>query len=207
MPTLTENSRDRASPPRRSKQIAEENLNRFDLLSWVLPKKTDDEKRIAYKNGRNVWMDNQAIILIGHHELSLHANVFDSRTIFKPKDCDHVKACNVPWGQRDPENQELRTDSPCFILEIFLLLLSNAAKQRWKIAQMDNATAFLLARGFDWDVFARPLSKEVDRSRLWRLTAASYGLADTGRINTWPSDLALTMKFRLNRSKYESLLY
>lgn len=47
------------------------------------------------------------------------------------------------------------------------------------------------------------LSKDV----LWQLTAAAYGLADSGRLWYLRSDNALTEIFGLTRSKYEPNLY
>ena len=113
----------------------------------------------------------------------------------------------VPWGHRDNDRDDLRSDSPCVNLEIFRLVLSISAEYKWTIAQMDIKTAYLQAQGFNRQIFVRPPKEVKDRSGLWKLCAPAYGLVDSGRLWYRTSDCALISDYHLTRSRYEHTLY
>lgn len=71
---------------------------------------------------------------------------------------------------------------------------------------MDITAAFLHARSFKPKLFVRSLMEEQDQSKLWHLTVAACGIADSGRLRYLTSDSALTIRFGLSRSKNESML-
>lgn len=166
-----------------------------------------DEKKYAYLDEKHNWEEKNAFIRINRNRLPPGSNLIGSHVIYKRKDNGKPKARIVPWGHRDTAKNDLRCDSPCLNLEILRLMLSIAAEQRWEIGQMDVKAAFLQSKGFNRDVYIRPPKEEDDKETLWKLTAAAYGLADSGRLWYLTSDRSLTQSYGLTRSKYEATLY
>lgn len=82
-----------------------------------------------------------------------------------------------------------------------------ATKQDWEIEQRDVAATYLQAPGFDHEVAVKSLKEDSDCTVFWSVTAAVYGLADSGRLWYITSDNVLTAPFRLKRSEFESTLY
>lgn len=113
----------------------------------------------------------------------------------------------MPWGHRDDDRDQLRSDSPCVNLQIFRLVLSIAAERCWSIGQMDIRTAFLQAKGFERVIYVKPPVEENDPSGLWKLLAAAYGLVDSGRLWYQTGDNALVSGHNLTRSMFEHTLY
>lgn len=83
------------------------------------------------------------------------ANVIGSHIIFSRKDDGRHNGRIVPWGHRTIQRYDLRSDSPCVILEVFRLILSLATEHGWTLGQMDIRTAYWKAHGFYRDVFVR----------------------------------------------------
>eukprot|EP00171_Calliarthron_tuberculosum_P021088 IDg21088t1 len=73
--------------------------------------------------------------------------------------------------------------------------------------EMDIKAAYLQAQGFERTIYVRPPREEGRSDVLWRLTAAAYGLVDSGRLWYMTSDTTLTEKFGLTKSKFEQTLY
>jgi len=118
-----------------------------------------------------------------------------------------VKARICPWGHRDKEKEWHRSDAPCMSMEIFRLVLSLATEFKWEIGEMDITAAYLQAKGFDRDVYVKPPKEDNSSNVLWLLTAAAYGLTNSGRLWYLTSDHSLTEIFGLSRSTFEPTLY
>lgn len=168
---------------------------------------SSEERRRAYASEFNSWVAEDAFIRVERSSVRKDANVIGSHTVFHRKDDGRVKARIVPWGHRDLERDELRSDSPCANLEIFRLVLSIAAEHAWELGQMDITAAFLQASGFDREVYVRPPKEANDATGLWKLQAAAYGLVNSGRLWYRTSDYALVSEHKLTRSRYEPTLY
>lgn len=180
------------------------------LTTYISKTKNDltkSECRDAFSRELESWKENDAFIRVPYSSIPRDANIIGSHTIFKRKDDRSVKARIVPWGHRDNEREDLRSDSPCVNLDIFRLVLSFAAEFKWTIAQMDVKTAFLQALGFDRKVFVKPPKEANDLSGLWELRAPAYGLVDSGRLWYRTSDSALITEYNLTKSRYEHTLY
>lgn len=72
---------------------------------------------------------------------------------------------------------------------------------------MDAEADFLQAQGFLREIFVRPTKEASDPHALWFLLAASYGLADFGRLWYRNNDDALVNTYKLSGSDYEPTLY
>lgn len=168
---------------------------------------TESERSGAFARELQSWIDIEAYVPVPIKEAPPGSNVIGSHTVFRRKDDGSVKARIVPWGHRDSERDELRSDSPCVNLDTFRLVLSIAAEHAWVLGQMDIKTAFLQAKGFDRDVYVRPPKEADDKSRYWKLLAPAYGLTDSGRLWYRTSDQALITDHNLTRSRYEATLY
>ncbi len=135
------------------------------------------------------------------------SNIIGSHTDYRRKMDGRVKARIVPWVHRDTEKYFLRTDAPSMNMEVFRLVVSISVEMQWDICEMDVTAAFLQARGFNRDIFVRPPREEGAQGVLWKLTAAAYGLVDSGRLWYLTSDSALVNKFKITKSKLENTLY
>lgn len=92
-------------------------------------------------------------------------------------------------------------------MEVFRLIISISVEMRWNICEMDVNAAFLQAKSFNRDVFVRPHKEKGAKGILCKLTAAAYGLADSGRLWYPTSDSALREKFKFSESKLENTHY
>ena len=134
--------------------------------------------------------------------LLVHTWFFTRKTSGTPK----AKIC--PWRHKDKEEHFLRNDAPCMLMDLLRLLLSIAATQKWKIGEMDSTAAFLQANGFARAVYViSPKNHEINNDVLWMLTAAAYGLRDSGRLWYLTSNTSLTDTYGLTRCKTENALY
>lgn len=127
---------------------------------------SNEELRREYATEFNCWVREKAFIRVGRSSVPKDANIIGSHTIFSRKDNGRAKARIVPWGHRDIQRHDLRSDSPCVNLEVFRWILSLSADHVWALGKMDIRTAFLQAHGFDPDVFARPPKQSNDPSGL-----------------------------------------
>lgn len=71
----------------------------------------------------------------------------------------------------------LRNDDGCFRLE-----LSIATEMNLKIYEIGGTGAHLQVQGFDREGYVKPPSKYSKPNILSKLTAAPYGLVDSGRL-------------------------
>eukprot|EP00171_Calliarthron_tuberculosum_P023568 IDg23568t1 len=165
------------------------------------------ERRISYAKERNAWDVKEAIMVVERRSVNPNSNIIGSHVVYKRKPDGSVKARIVPWGHRDLEKDDLRSDSPCMNPENFRLLLSISVEKNWEIAEMDIAAAYLQATGFIRDIFVVPPREEQVRGVLWKLKKAAYGLADGGRLWYLTSDQALCDEFGLTKSPLESTVY
>ncbi len=165
------------------------------------------EKREAYEREAKNWRDMRAMKVIPAKSVPADANIIGSHTDYRRKMDGTVKGRIVPWGHRDSEKHYLRTDAPSMNMEVFRLVVSISVEKKWDICEMDVTAAFLQAKGFERDVYVRPPREEGAKAVLWKLTAAAYGLADSGRLWYLTSDSALREKFQLSKSKLENTLY
>eukprot|EP00171_Calliarthron_tuberculosum_P022319 IDg22319t1 len=165
------------------------------------------EKRDAYAIERNVWEEKEAFKAIPKHLVDIDANIVGSHVVYKRKHTGKVKARIVPWGHRDADKDNLRSDSPCMNPEVFRLVLSISVEMGWPIGEMDIAAAYLQALGFTREIYMKPPKEETKRDVYWKLSKAAYGLADSGRLWYLTSDSALTKLCGLSRSNLEHTLY
>lgn len=169
---------------------------------------TDDERMEAFDRELAEWdrldaydeVEKKAI----NHEKE---NVIGSHVVYKRKLDGSAKARIVPWGHRDKDKDYLRGDAPSVSFDIFRLVLSLCVAFRWVIGQMDVKAAFLQARGFNRRIFVRPPREAAAHGILWLLTAAAYGLTDSGRLWYLTSNHDLIHKHGLTRSRYDHTLY
>eukprot|EP00171_Calliarthron_tuberculosum_P023073 IDg23073t1 len=145
---------------------------------------TNTEKRSSYAAERNNWDRMQAIQIVSRKDIPPDANLIGSHVIYKRKQDGRVKARIVPWGHKDAEKEF-----------------------SWAIGEMDVTAAFLQAQGFKRQVYVRPPRDECAADQFWRLTAAAYGLCDSGRLWYLTSDAALRSGFGLTRSRLEPTMY
>lgn len=148
-----------------------------------------------------------AFVRVSRSSVAIGANIIGSYTLFLRKDDDTPKARIVPLGHRDSDRHNIRSDSPCVNLEIFCLILSLAAENRWIIGQMDIRTEFIQARGFKRILYVIPKKDENDPEGLWKLLAAAYGLVDSGRLWYCSCEHALIDDNGLTKYNYEHTLY
>ena len=84
-------------------------------------------------------------------------------------------------NQEDASN--LSTYAPTFSKEMMIFVTSVSATQKWDIETMDVEKAVLQSRQLDRDVYINP-PKEAggsDKSQVWKLKTAVYGLGDATR--------------------------
>ena len=64
-----------------------------------------------------------------------------------------------------------------------MFVMSIAATQKWEIETMDVEKAFLQSRHLERDVFINPPKEATgnDRSKVWKLKTAVYGIGDAAR--------------------------
>ena len=136
-----------------------------------------------------------------------NANVVGSHVVYSRKSTGVVKARLCPWGHRDKEKGYLRSGAPCMNFKIFRLVLSIAAEHHCSIGQMDVKAAFLQAKDFHKDVYVKPSKEEHGSETYWKITAAAYGLTESGRLWYLTSDSALMEVYGLRKSQYENTLY
>jgi len=191
-------------------------LGKFDSSSYftsfiteaiTLSPITPVERMTSFAKERENWVSKSAFIPVAMHSTPKSANIIGSHVVYRRKPTGIVKARIVPWGHRDIEKDYLRTDAPCLSPELFRLVISIATEKKWEQGEMDITAAFLQARGFDREIYVRPPKEESTRGVYWKLTAAAYGLVDSGRLWYLTSDSALTQKFGLSKSKLEPTLY
>eukprot|EP00171_Calliarthron_tuberculosum_P001417 IDg1417t1 len=168
---------------------------------------TNAEKMESFARERKVWSDKNAFEEVPGNSVPQGSNVIGSHVVYRRKNTGVVKGRIVPWGHRDCDKDMLRCDAPCMNFEVFRLILSFAAERKWTLGEMDVKAAYLQAKGFERDIYVHPPREEQSRGVLWKLTAAAYGLADSGRLWYLTSDAALTSEFGLTKSKYEPTLY
>eukprot|EP00171_Calliarthron_tuberculosum_P018277 IDg18277t1 len=168
---------------------------------------TDGERKASFEAEHQVWVDKSAFKEVLRDSIPTGANVIGSHVIYRRKSTGLVKARIVPWGHRDVEKEFLRTDAPCMNLEVFRLVLSLAAEFKWILGEMDIKAAYLQAKGFERTIYVRPPKEVQCRDYLWQLTAAAYGLADSGRLWYLTSDAALTDEFGLSKSEISEFEY
>jgi hypothetical protein len=94
-----------------------------------------------------------------------------------------VKARLCVRGDRDPQKENVETDSPTACRQSQRLWLHLAACRGWTPRSIDISTAFLNGAEFDGDgarqVYVRPpVEARVPETHIWRLLKPAYGLAD-----------------------------
>ena len=204
------------SAPTRKKPVANQNgvktrsmtrAENSSSLLFLTGQLTESEKAEAYKKESSTWKSQNAFVSVKRDSVPKSANIIGSHVIYKRKPDGSAKARIVPWGHRDSDKDYLRKDMPCMNIDTFRLVLSISAQNRWKVAEMDITAAFLQACGLSRIVYVRPPSEEGTPNNLWRLTAAAYGLADSGRLWYNTSDSTLVDSFGLTRSRLDKTLY
>lgn len=106
-----------------------------------------------------------------------------SHVVYRHKETGTVNASDVLWRRRGTKKKYLRVYTPCSNLEIFRLLSSVASERKWAVGEMDIKAAYLQARAFERDIYVRsPRKQEAPGGLLCKLTAAAFGLADSGRL-------------------------
>ena len=75
----------------------------------------------------------------------------------------------------------VRTDSPTIKKGNIRILLTVAAKEKWKLKSSDVTSAFLQSVPLNREVFVRPPLERRIPGILWRLNKPVYGLADASR--------------------------
>jgi len=168
---------------------------------------SEAEKTASYAKELQNWKNMEAFVPISWKDLPKKANIIGSHVVWRRKPDGTVKARICPWGHRDIEKAQLRTDAPCMSEEVFRLIMSLAAEYKWTIGEMDITAAYLQAKGFEREIFVRPPPQEQGNNRIWKLTKAAYGLADSGRLWYLTSDSAIVEKYGAVRSKLEPTLY
>jgi len=168
---------------------------------------SEHEKQESYAKELLNWKNMEAFEPIAWKDIPKKANIIGSHVVWRRKPDGTVKARICPWGHRDIEKAQLRTDAPCMSEEVFRLVMSLAAEFKWTIAEMDITAAYLQAKGFEREIFVRPPAQENHSNHIWKLTKAAYGLADSGRLWYLTSDSAIVEKFGATRSKLEPTLY
>lgn len=188
----------------------EDNISRYStFMTDVITQRqiTQEEKVDSYRREIRGWIDKKAFTSIHRSDIPKNSNIIASHVVYRRKSTGVVKARICPWGHRDVEKDYLRSDAPCMNFETFRLVLSIAAEKHWQIGQMDVKAAYLQAQGFNRDIYVKPPKEENDSDRYWKLTAAAYGLTESGRLWYLTSDSALTEVYGLSKSKYENTLY
>ena len=168
---------------------------------------SQDEMRDSYKVEREKWISAEAMDIYKSNEVPVDSNIIGSHVRYVRKQNGTVKARICPWGNHDLDKLNLRCDCPSILMEVLRLLLSIGVEMGWKIGSMDAIAAFLQAVGFNRDIFVKPPPEERVRNILWKLKAAAYGLADSGRLWYLTSNVALCQKFGLKKSTLEPTLY
>jgi len=168
---------------------------------------SEPEKTASYAKELQNWKNMEAFVPISWKDLPKNANIIGSHVVWRRKPNGTVKARICPWGHRDIEKAQLRTDAPCMSEEVFRLIMSLAAEFKWTIGEMDITAAYLQAKGFERQIYVRPPPQEQGNNHIWKLTKAAYGLADSGRLWYLTSDSAIVEKYGAIRSKLEPTLY
>ena len=119
---------------------------------------------------------------VHYSDVPANANVVSSHVIYKVKDLDdhslHCKARIAPHGNKDSEKDGLRTDSsscPSFGIRLLLFVCTILG---WFLTKVDVKSAFLQSGRANRDVYVIPPRECRNRSFLWLLLVAAYGLAN-----------------------------
>jgi Reverse transcriptase (RNA-dependent DNA polymerase) len=76
-------------------------------------------------------------------------------------------------------------------LDAFRMMMSIAAERGWSLCSLDIKAAYLQTEDFNREIYVTPPREEAEDDIVWRLTAAAYGLADSGRLWYLTSSRAL----------------
>lgn len=152
---------------------------------------SEHEKKESYNKEIQNWKNMKAFEPIPWKNVPKNSNIIGSHVVWRRKVDGTVKARICPWGHRDVEKAQMRTDAPCMSEEVFRLVMSIATEFKWIIAEMDITAAYLQAKGFEREIYVRPPPQEEQSHQIWKLTKAAYGLADSGRLWYLTSDSAI----------------
>ncbi len=117
-----------------------------------------------------------------------------------------LKSRLVAKGNQE-DSSDLNTYAPTS-KEVLMLMTSLASTNRWRIETMDVEKAFLQSRELRREVYLRPPKEAVgdDKSTLWRIKTAVYGLADAAR-EWYLSIRKILTELEFTESKLEPSLF
>ena len=111
-----------------------------------------------------------------------NATVITSHVIYKVKRKDDgslkMKARIAPYGNKDSQKFDLKTDSSVCPPTGIRILLSLAVIFQWCLAKIDFKSAFLQTGDAQRDVYVIPPRESGDRQHYWLLLTAAYGLVN-----------------------------
>ena len=109
-----------------------------------------------------------------------------TRWVFSESD-DNSKGCILKArlcmrGDREPDKESIRADSPTAHKDSLKLALAIAANENWDIISADIRSAFLQGKRLDRKVYVVPPPEAHLKGVLWLLEKAAYGLVDGSRL-------------------------
>lgn len=147
------------------------------------PYASKDDKLKAYGREKDNWVTRNAMRVVPRSSVPKSANIIPSSVVYRFKVSGDLKARIVPDGSKDQEKLNLDTACPSMCTDSFKLLCSKSAEHPdWPLISADVKAAFLQAAQFRTGIFVVPPPEEDDSLHLWELTAAAYGLGDSGKL-------------------------
>ena len=132
------------------------------------------------------WRSNDEYIEVPRKDIPAGTKILNVRWVDSRKSgllgTKSIKSrCVVEGNQEDATN--LSTYAPIVSKEMMMYVTSISATNKWEIETMDVEKAFLQSRQLARDVFVNPPKEAVgnDRSKVWKLKTAVYGLGDATR--------------------------
>ena len=132
------------------------------------------------------WQNNDVYTEVNRKDIPAGTRILNVRWVDSwksgPMGTKTIKSrCVVKGNQEDATN--LSTYAPTVSKKIMMFVMSIAATQRWDIETMDVEKVFLQSRHLGNDVYINPPKEATgrDRSKVWKLKTAVYGLGDGGR--------------------------
>ena len=157
------------------------------------------------------WMENNVFEEVRREDLPPETNVLTIRWVDSwkpgPMGTKQLKSRCVVRGCQE-STEKLNTYAPTVSKEMMMLVTSLASSYQWQIEAIDVQKAFLQSRELQREVYVVPPREAVgtDKSEVWKLKNAVYGLGDAAR--EWYMTIRATLtEIGFKESKLEPSMF